>query len=101
MQDEERETDKTPAGNPRAPSKLQLVQWVKAAWNFVSTDVIRHSFDVCGITSSDLDVIHCTKPGGIAEAARAIDEAALDHDNFGSEDGSEEDEETEVDCGTL
>ncbi|KAF0990735.1 hypothetical protein HZS_6917 [Henneguya salminicola] len=36
----------------------------------VSTDIIIHSFYVCGITSSDPDIINCTKLGGVAEAAR-------------------------------
>ncbi|KAF0985703.1 hypothetical protein HZS_2684 [Henneguya salminicola] len=36
----------------------------------VSTDIIIHYFDVCGITSSDPDIINCTKLGGVAEAAR-------------------------------
>ncbi|KAF0989521.1 hypothetical protein HZS_962, partial [Henneguya salminicola] len=70
LQNDKRKTDKTQAGNPRAPSRIKLVNWVKEAWNMVSTDIIILSFDVCGIISSDPDIINCTKLEGVAEAAR-------------------------------
>ena len=40
----------TPAGNMRAPDKALCLRWVKEAWNSVTSDVIRKSFRVCGIS---------------------------------------------------
>lgn len=61
----------TPAGNRRAISKLELVRFVKDAWQRVSKDVISNSFRVCGITSYDPEVIHCTKEGNECDQLRA------------------------------
>ena len=61
-----------------------MVNWVKEAWQQLSTDVIVRFFEACGITSNDPDHIHCTKEGGIAEAAREalkdLDESLLNVD---------------------
>ena len=63
-------TDLTPAGNPRAPSRLAMVNWVKEAWQLFSTDIIVHSCEACGITSDDPDCIHCMKESVIAEVRK-------------------------------
>ena len=42
----------TTAGNPRPPSKLQMCQWVVAAWSALSPDLIKKSFKICGLTSN-------------------------------------------------
>ena len=47
-----------------------MVTWVKEAWKRLAPEVIIRSFEACGITSSDPDIIHCTKKGKVAEAAR-------------------------------
>ena len=70
----------TPAGNLRAPDKLLCLQWVKQAWNKVTSEVIIKSFQVCGI-SVDVDgsedhLIHCIKPGQLAEAQTISAETA-------------------------
>ena len=65
-----RSADVTAAGNPRAPSRLNMVKWVKESWARLSPELIRKSFEACGITTHDADLIHCTKTGGVAEAAR-------------------------------
>ena len=56
----------TAAGNPRAPSKALMVQWVVEAF---STEVIIRSFAACGITTSNPNDIHCLGASGIANAA--------------------------------
>ena len=61
----------TAAVNMRAPGKDKVVAMVKEAWNAVTIDNIIHSFDACGITTHDVNVITCTKPNGMASAARA------------------------------
>ena len=65
-----REHTFTPAGNMRAPTRDCVVTMVKAAWNAVTRESIIHSFEVCGITTHDVNLIHCTKTSGIASAAR-------------------------------
>ena len=70
LADPTRGSDVTAAGNPRAPSRIKMVEWIKEAWAQIPLDVIKASFNACGITSNDPDVIHCTKSGGVAEASR-------------------------------
>lgn len=93
LQDPARATDLTPAGNPRAPSRLDMVNWVKEAWRQLSPDIIVRSFEACGITTNDPDRIHCTKDGGIADAARA--ELLANDDN---DDTDEDDDDGDEDC---
>ena len=40
----------TDAGNPRSPSKLEICQWIVKAWNSVCEDVIKRSFETCGLS---------------------------------------------------
>ncbi len=54
----------------RGPPKDTVVAMVKEAWNAVTREAIVSSFDACGLTTNDVDVIHCTKVGGLASAAR-------------------------------
>ena len=64
----------TPAGNVRAPSKPLCLEWVKRAWESVTTDVVKKSFQACGISvnvdGSEDHEIHCLKDGQVATAAR-------------------------------
>ncbi|KAF0985689.1 hypothetical protein HZS_3238 [Henneguya salminicola] len=63
----------------------------------VSTDIIIHSFDVWGITSSDPDIINCTKLGGVAEDAReSLPINNIDYDINNSDDELETDEEYKI-----
>lgn len=53
-----------------------IIQWVKEAWQFVSQELIRESFQFCALTaatdgSEDSD-IHCFKPGQPCHSGRAI-----------------------------
>ena len=63
----------TTAGNVRAPSKLTCLKWVKKAWDSVTHDVIKRSFEACGISvatdGSEDDKIHCLKDGQVAAPA--------------------------------
>ncbi|KAF0988632.1 hypothetical protein HZS_3760 [Henneguya salminicola] len=63
----------------------------------VSTDIIIHSFDIFGITSSDPDIINWTKLGGVAEAAReSLSINNIDYDLSNSHDELETDKEYEI-----
>ena len=69
----------TAAGNIRAPDKALCLQWVKQAWESVTTEVVK-SFRTCGISvsvdGSEDHKIHCLKDGSVAADARpAISEA--------------------------
>ncbi len=58
----------------RPPAKLLCLEWVKKAWESVSTEVVKKSFLSCGISmkidGGEDGQIHCIKKGGIAEAAK-------------------------------
>jgi hypothetical protein len=105
----------TPGGNVRAPSKLQLVQWVKEAWNAISTDVVQKSFRVCGISvkpdGTEDGEISCIKEGGITSQAKAIIEQETsklmtvdvdnDTDPFADLDGLSDEDEDETETNEL
>lgn len=63
----------TPAGNIRAPSKVQCLEWVKKAWESVQVEVVIKSFRSCGIAvqvdGSEDKEIHCIQDGGVAAVA--------------------------------
>jgi hypothetical protein len=86
----------TAGGNMRGAPKEHIVSMVKEAWSAVQRESIMQSFDVCGITTSDIDAIHCTKVGGIAAAARGplsgYTRPESDNANSDSDSGASEDE---------
>jgi small-conductance mechanosensitive channel len=46
-----RQTDqRTPAGNLKAASRQEVINWVSYAWNKVSEEVVKKSFQLCGIS---------------------------------------------------
>ena len=91
------------AGNVKSPSRVLLVNWIKEAWRSVSAQVIINSFDVCGITTHDVDVIHCTKTNqtvkGAREAIMQWQPGARDVDLDDSSDDTTSDSHSE-DLGT-
>ena len=66
----------TPAENLRPPSKAIVVDWVKSARQSVSSDVIRKSFHVTGISlktdGSEDSEIRCIPLDGVASEAREL-----------------------------
>ena len=94
----------TPAGNMRPPMKLQVLQWVKLAWDAVSEE---RSFRVCGITvnpdGSEDSEVSCLKEGGVAhEACQEIEQrtATLEQGELEDSDdpfAGEDEEELEED----
>ena len=103
----------TQAGNMRPPTKMQVLQWGKLAWDAITEAVIKNSFRVCRLTvksdGSEDKEISGIKKNGVASDAKTIIEqntARLvqgeqddnnndDADPFNSED-DEELEENEV-----
>ena len=43
--------NRTKAGNPRAPSKLLMCQWVILAWKSLPADLIQKFFKICALTT--------------------------------------------------
>ena len=66
----------TKGGHQRAPTKLQVCEWVLESWKQLPEEAIRESFRSCGITVSITglgdDSISCMKDGREAAAARPI-----------------------------
>ena len=66
----------TKGGNQRALTKLKTVQWVKRAWQSLSTDLIVKSFKIYGITvdtdGNEDSSIHCIKQGNPAAETNSI-----------------------------
>ena len=56
----------TAQGNVRAPDFVTVVGWILDAWEEITSEMIRHSFKACGITTepdgSDMDDIMCFQP---------------------------------------
>ena len=62
----------TKGGLMKAPAIKLQINWVLQVWNDLSADIIRKSFQTCGITTSDPTLIHCMKDGELAEDAASI-----------------------------
>lgn len=62
----------TKGGFMKAPAIKLQINWVLQVWNELSPEIIRKSFQTCGITTSDPALIHCMKDGQFAEDAATI-----------------------------
>jgi len=56
----------------KPPNHVLQVQWVVEAWKQIDKEIIKKSFDTCGITTSDPDKIHCLGKGQPTEEARVL-----------------------------
>ena len=52
------------------------IQWIVDAWTKINSEIIKKSFETCGITTSDVNKIHCLKEGQPTEEARMLDESS-------------------------
>ena len=52
----------TRGGNLKTPSFRTQIEWLLTAWRKIPSEVVRRSFDACGITQCDSSSIHCLKP---------------------------------------
>ena len=63
----------TLAGNVRASTIFVCLPWVKESWNFVTSEIVKRSFLVYGISveigGQPDNEIHCLKENGVAAAA--------------------------------
>ena len=59
----------TKAGNMRAPSKMELCDFIVDAWNSIPKELIEKSFHATGQSiNGKVEDIHALKPGNKAEA---------------------------------
>ena len=45
-------TLRTVHGNPKQPSRQDVINWVSDAWNSIKAEMIQESFVLCGITAA-------------------------------------------------
>uniref|UniRef100_A0A147BN27 Putative transposase n=2 Tax=Ixodes ricinus TaxID=34613 RepID=A0A147BN27_IXORI len=64
--------DLTPKGNPKKPSRQNVVDFVAEAWASVSEDTVRRSFKSCGISTS----LDGTEDGELNDRLASVDVAA-------------------------
>ena len=62
----------TKGGNVKAPAYEKQIKWVLDAWETVKPDIIKKSFDCCGITIIEKSKISYIQPGKPAEAAYSL-----------------------------
>ena len=53
----------------KPPNHVLQVQWVVEAWKQIDKEIIKKSFNTCGITTRDLDKIHCLGKSQSTEAS--------------------------------
>ena len=65
------------------PNYVLQIQWIVDAWTKIGSAIIKKSFETCGITTSNVNKIHCLKEGQPTEEARMLlDEPTLDDDVY-------------------
>ena len=42
----------TPAGKKKAPSRNQVLRWIKQSWNEIPEEMVSWSFKTCGISNA-------------------------------------------------
>ena len=53
------------------------IQWIVDAWKKIGSEIVKKSFETCGITTSDVKKIHCLKDGQpTEEATMLLDESS-------------------------
>ena len=56
----------------KPPNYVLQIQWIVDAWTKIGSEIINKSFETCGITTSDVNKIHCLKEGQPTEEARML-----------------------------
>ena len=66
------EFEYTKGGVVKPPNYVFQIQWIVDAWTKIGSEIIKKSFETCGITTSDVNKIHCWKEGQQTEEARTL-----------------------------
>ena len=85
---------RTVHGNPKQPSRQDVINWVSAAWDSIKSDTIQESFLLCGITAAVDGRDNSTMFSHVPRVAQALeddpsDESSGENDNV---DASDEDD---------
>ena len=70
----------TPAGKKKAPSRNQVLRWVKDAWQEIPAEMVERSFTSCGISNAMglKTMLFIQKKCQLAEEDEMEDEFATD-----------------------
>ena len=66
------EFEYTKGGVIKPPNYVLQIQWIVDAWTKICSEIIKKSFETCGITTSDVNKIHRLKEGQATEEARML-----------------------------
>ena len=66
------EFEYTKGGVVKPPNYVLQIQWTVDASTKIGSEIIKKSFEPCGITTSDVNKIHCLKEGQPTEEARIL-----------------------------
>ena len=66
------EFEYTKGGVVKPPNYVLQIHWIVNAWTKIGSEIIKKSFETCGITTSDLNKFHCLKEGQPTEEARML-----------------------------
>ena len=87
----------TANGNMRPPSFVQLVKWIREAWNSIPTSQVEESMKQCGITNStdgsEDEKILCFKPGRGLEHGLSFLRSSEPSNELSNEEESDYDED--------
>ena len=74
-------------GNMRSPGYALAIQWISEVWAQLDAELIKRSFDLCGITQNNIDDCHLQLKAFIQKGMRTVvldDDGADDVRGFGS-----------------
>ena len=75
------EFEYTKGGVVKPPNYVLQIQWIVHAWTKIGSEIIKKSFETCGIKTSDVNKIHCLREGQPTEEARMLlDESSGNHE---------------------
>ena len=66
------EFEYTKGGAVKPPNYVFKIQWIVDVWTKIGSEIIKKSFETCGITTSDVNKTHCLKEGQPTEEARML-----------------------------
>lgn len=86
--------------NLRSPGYVRAIKWVSEVWQDLDPNLIAESFDLCGITQSNLRYCHRQLIGYLDDGLRDMvveDDGTADLNGFGEDNGNMVEENEEAD----
>ena len=66
------EFEYTKGGVVELPNYVLQIHWIVDAWTKIGSEIIKKSFEICGITTSNFNKMHCLKDSQPTEEARML-----------------------------